>query len=65
MILGAAIKCLQIKPDPEKGCEQPRSGFWVVTGAETCRLETGGVSLGVASPGARGGESLSFSVRSP
>ena len=36
VILVAAIKCLQIKPDPDKGCEQPLSGFWVVTGAETC-----------------------------
>lgn len=36
MILVAATKCLQIKPDPDKGCEQPLSGFWVVTGAETC-----------------------------
>lgn len=38
MILVAAIKCLQIKPDPDKGCEQllSLSGFWVVTGAETC-----------------------------
>lgn len=65
VILVAAIKCLQIKPDPDKGCEQTLSGFWVATGADTSRLETGGVSPGVASPGARGGELSAFSIRPP
>lgn len=65
VILVAAIKCLQIKPDPDKGCEQMLSGFWAVTGAETSRLETGSVSPGVASPGAHGGESLGFSIHPP
>lgn len=65
MILVAAIKCPQMKRDLGKGCEQTLSGFWVVTGAETSRLETSGVSPGVASPGARGGEPLAFSMHPP
>lgn len=65
MILAAAIICLRIKSDPDKGCEQPLPGLWVLTGVETHRLESVVFSPGIASLGVHGGELLGFSVRSP